>query len=420
MENKSFQHQLFILYALAFAQVQLQIPPAYIVKNSTGCLNISISENVNENSSLWIMFNEVFLCNLTNFHNPDPSVDINANYKGRIQCSVTESYNKASICFTMGVKTSDAGVYDARLFKDSDEFITNNTLYVKDNPEPPRNLSVICSDARYAALFWIPGSDRGAHQKFVVTYNIPNMRAQNNHTVWGNSLMISNLERRQYVFSLTAINAIGESKPVQARCTIRDLDEGSCLLSRFFGSLFGLFLLISVGLFSFIVVAIKRKQIIIYKCCHLKDTQNSKSENVSCTYEFQNVMSSRNSTSTEHQMEASRLTCSYEGVNISEQENFYESCGKDNRLEESRIATPYDDLHIAEQINLYENATGTDNQMEASRSTSSHEDVAISEQAFIYEMCIHDTENQMEAIRPSCTYGNVDVADPENVYDLCQ
>lgn len=164
MENKSFQHQLFILYALAFAQgkyntfltlsfsidqfkficaieytcnkfvvilVQLQIPPAYIVKNSTGCLNISISENVNENSSLLIMFNEVFLCNLTNFHNPDPSVDINANYKGRIQCSVTESYNKASICFTMGVKTSDAGVYDARLFKDSDEFITNNTLYVK-------------------------------------------------------------------------------------------------------------------------------------------------------------------------------------------------------------------------------------------------------------------------------------------------
>lgn len=77
------------------------------------------------------MFNEVFLCNLTNFHNPDPSVDINANYNGRIQCSVTESYNKASICFTMGVKTSDAGVYDARLFKDSDEFITNNTLYVK-------------------------------------------------------------------------------------------------------------------------------------------------------------------------------------------------------------------------------------------------------------------------------------------------
>lgn len=165
MENKSFQHQLFILYALAFAQgkynsfffnflfsidqfeficaieytcnkfvvilVQLQIPPAYIVKNTTGCLNISISENVNENSSLWIMFNEVFLCNLTNFHNPDPSVDINTNYKGRIQCSVTESYNKASICFTMGVKTSDAGVYDARLFKDSDEFITNNTLYVK-------------------------------------------------------------------------------------------------------------------------------------------------------------------------------------------------------------------------------------------------------------------------------------------------
>lgn len=77
------------------------------------------------------MFNEVFLCNLTDFHNPDPSVDINANYKGRIQCSVTESYNKASICFTMGVKTSDAGIYDARLFKDSDEFITNNTLYVK-------------------------------------------------------------------------------------------------------------------------------------------------------------------------------------------------------------------------------------------------------------------------------------------------
>lgn len=161
MENKSFQHQILILYTLVFAQgkynitllllldrfkkfcaieytcnkfcvtlVQLQIPPANIVQNTTGCLNISIPENIYNNSSLWIMFNDVFLCNLTNFYNPDPSVDINANYKGRIQCSVSESYNQASICFTIGVQTSDAGVYDARLFNGPDEFITNNTLYV--------------------------------------------------------------------------------------------------------------------------------------------------------------------------------------------------------------------------------------------------------------------------------------------------
>lgn len=110
------------------------------------------------------------------------------------------------------------------------KLLISSRSLLKDQPESPRNLSVICSDARNAALFWIPGSDRGAHQNFVVTYNIPNQRAQNNHTVWGNSLMISNLERRQYVFSLTAINAIGESKPVQARCTIRDLDEGDMLI----------------------------------------------------------------------------------------------------------------------------------------------------------------------------------------------
>uniref|UniRef100_K1PZL7 Uncharacterized protein n=1 Tax=Magallana gigas TaxID=29159 RepID=K1PZL7_MAGGI len=121
------------------------------------------------------------------------------------------------------------------------------------------------------------------------------MQAQNNHTVWGNNLMISNLERRQYVFSLTAINAIGESKPVQARCTIRDLDEESCLLSRFFGSLFGLFLLISVGLFSFIVVAIKRKQIIIYKC---KDNR----------------------------LEESRPSCTYGNVDVAGPENVYDLC----------------------------------------------------------------------------------------------
>lgn len=101
---------------------------------------------------------------------------------------------------------------------------------LKDKPESPRNLSVICSDAENAALFWIPGSDRGAQQKFVVTYNIPNMRAQTNYTVWGNSVIVSNLERRKYVFSLTAINVIGESKSVQASCTIRDLDKGDILI----------------------------------------------------------------------------------------------------------------------------------------------------------------------------------------------
>lgn len=97
---------------------------------------------------------------------------------------------------------------------------------LKDKPESPRNPLLICSDAGNAAFFWIPGSDRGAQQKFVVTYNIPNMRAQNNYTVWGNSVTVSNLERRKYVFSLTAINVIGESKPVQASCTIRDFDKG--------------------------------------------------------------------------------------------------------------------------------------------------------------------------------------------------
>lgn len=168
MVLKGIQHQIFLLYTLAFAQgkynilfnfdssflldrfdifiyffaigytcnkfcvtlVQLQIQPAYIVQNTTGCLNISISENIIKNSSLWIMFNEVFLCNLTNFYNPDQFVDINVNYKGRIQCSVTESCNQASICFTNGIQSSDAGVYDARLYNGTDEFITNNTLYV--------------------------------------------------------------------------------------------------------------------------------------------------------------------------------------------------------------------------------------------------------------------------------------------------
>lgn len=110
--------------------VQLQIPPAYIVQNTTGCLFISLSESIADNCSLWILFNKEPLCILADLHKPVPSVDINQNYKGRIQCSVTESYNQASICFTTGIQPSDAGVYAVRLFKSPDEFITNNTLHV--------------------------------------------------------------------------------------------------------------------------------------------------------------------------------------------------------------------------------------------------------------------------------------------------
>lgn len=163
MKNKSVQCQIFIFFTLVFAQgkyntlfsfktfnwkirnfscykksckkfcpilVQLQIPPAYIVQNTTGCLFISLSESIADNCSLWILFNKEPLCILADLHKPVPSVDINQNYKGRIQCSVTESYNQASICFTTGIQPSDAGVYAVRLFKSPDEFITNNTLHV--------------------------------------------------------------------------------------------------------------------------------------------------------------------------------------------------------------------------------------------------------------------------------------------------
>lgn len=62
--------------------VQLQIPQAYIVQNTTGCLFISLSKSITDNCSLWILFNKEPLCILADLHKPVPSVDINQNYKG--------------------------------------------------------------------------------------------------------------------------------------------------------------------------------------------------------------------------------------------------------------------------------------------------------------------------------------------------
>lgn len=91
---------------------------------------------------------------------------------------------------------------------------------------------MICSVARTAILSWIPGSERGAQQTFLVSYNTPNKRAQDNHTVFGNSLVISNLESRRYIFTITAINMIGQSQSVQDSCTVRDLEEGNILINH--------------------------------------------------------------------------------------------------------------------------------------------------------------------------------------------
>lgn len=129
--------------------VQLQIPPAYIVQNTTGCLFISLSESITDNCSLWILFNKEPLCILADLHKTIPLVDINQNYKGRIQCSIAEPYNQASICFTTGIQPSDAGVYAVKLFKPPGEFITNNTLHVIGQPTKPiisAQSSVIAGD----------------------------------------------------------------------------------------------------------------------------------------------------------------------------------------------------------------------------------------------------------------------------------
>lgn len=102
----------------------------------------------------------------------------------------------------------------------------------EDKPESPQNLSVICSVAITAIISWIPGSERGAQQTFLVSYNTPNKRARHNYTVFGNSLVISNLESRRYIFTITAINMIGQSQSVQDSCTVRDLDEGNILINH--------------------------------------------------------------------------------------------------------------------------------------------------------------------------------------------
>lgn len=86
----------------------------------------------------------------------------------------------------------------------------------------------MCSVARTAILSWIPGSERGAQQTFLVSYNTPNKRAQDNYT----GLVISNLKSRRYIFTITAINMIGQSQSIQDSCTVRDLEEGNILINH--------------------------------------------------------------------------------------------------------------------------------------------------------------------------------------------
>lgn len=146
------------------------------------------------------------------------------------------------------------GFYTVNVSNDLGSFATTLLIRPKDKPETPRNLLVLCSVARTAIISWIPGSERGAQQHFMVLFNTSNKMTQDNYTAFGNSLVISNLQSRRYVFTLIACNMIGQSQPVQATCIIRDLDEVTCLVNTLFGLLFGLFFLISIGQMTFIFV----------------------------------------------------------------------------------------------------------------------------------------------------------------------
>lgn len=106
------------------------------------------------------------------------------------------------------------------------------SILPEDKPESPQNLSVICSVPRTAVISWIPGSERGAQQTFLVSYNVPNKKAQDNYTVFGNSFVISNLESRRYIFTIIAVNMFGQSQSVQDSCTVKDSGKGNILINH--------------------------------------------------------------------------------------------------------------------------------------------------------------------------------------------
>ncbi|XP_061188677.1 protein turtle homolog B-like [Saccostrea echinata] len=160
------------------------------------------------------------------------------------------NYNKDSL------QTDEFGYYTANVRNDQGSFLATFLIMPEGIPDTPRNMSVICSIAGTAFVSWIPGSDGGVGQIFILSYKKATApQAQlNTSIISGISVIIPNLENELYTFTLIALNKNGESAPVQDACQIQKLDKECGSLTSVFGSLFGIFLLICIGLLTFIIV----------------------------------------------------------------------------------------------------------------------------------------------------------------------
>ncbi|XP_056011520.1 B-cell receptor CD22-like isoform X3 [Ostrea edulis] len=133
--NRKILFRILTLQLISLNGVQLQTP-AYIIQNTPGCLNISISSNIPSDFTIFISFNTTLtVCSIIGIPDADPIIVFAIAYRGRITCEVNVPVKRADICFTAAVNESDAGVYYVRLGTSSD--ITTTTLFVMNPPLKP-------------------------------------------------------------------------------------------------------------------------------------------------------------------------------------------------------------------------------------------------------------------------------------------
>ncbi|XP_061188018.1 B-cell receptor CD22-like [Saccostrea echinata] len=111
--------------------------PAYVIENSPGCINTSVTSwNISDNFPLIYLKKEnKNICTLGGIPGKDPYIDIIIEYRDRISCGIDVNQKQTFFCFTNAVNILDAGVYSAELT--TGLIVYNNTLYVMRPPTKP-------------------------------------------------------------------------------------------------------------------------------------------------------------------------------------------------------------------------------------------------------------------------------------------